>query len=140
MLTDSEIKKAITEGHFTGDDGKHKPLALDGDNLWFEIMGSGTGCWRFRYSCALRPASRPGCRLGIYPHTGLKLAREKAQEQRKLLAAGIDPVEYRKNERILARARRTFEEVMNEWFAAFRENDMSAANQPAAPICAPATS
>ncbi|MDD4906647.1 MAG: Arm DNA-binding domain-containing protein, partial [Methylobacter tundripaludum] len=34
--------------------------------------------------------------LGVYPDTGLKQAREKRDEARKLLAEGIDPGENRK--------------------------------------------
>ena len=41
MLSDSEIKKAIITGHFVSDDGKPVAQALDGDNLWLEILDSG---------------------------------------------------------------------------------------------------
>lgn len=124
MLSDSEIKKAITAGHFIADDGKPVAQALDGDNLWLEITDSRKGCWRFRFLSPL--SGRPSrMSVGIYPNTGLSLARDNARDARKLLAAGIDPVEQRRKDKGATRAKRTFEEVIREWFTAFRESDDS---------------
>jgi integrase len=122
MLTDSEIKKAITNGHFLTDEGKHVTQKLDGDNLWLEIVASGKACWRLRF---IRPLHARPTRmsLGIYPATSLKRARQKAHDARTLLDANKDPIEERQKEKDAARAKRTFEEVIREWFAAFHESD-----------------
>jgi integrase len=131
MLTDSEIKRAITVGHFLSDRNKDdhgQPVKvaskLDGDNLWIEIMDSGIACWRFRF---ISPATGRPARMsvGIYPATGLSQARSNAGEARKLVAAGKDPVAERKAAKEATRARRTFDAVITEWFVAFRESDMS---------------
>jgi integrase len=140
MLSDSEIKSAVLRGHLlfavTDKDGlpvlneQGKPVInkvsskLDSDNLWFEILDSGKGCWRLRYTNP-KTAKPTRMSLGTYPETGLGLARDKAEKPRKQIAAGRDPVEERKKEIDALRAKRAFEVVIKEWFAAFRENDMS---------------
>jgi integrase len=57
--------------------------------------------------------------LGTYPDTGLKAAREQRDESRRLLAAGTDPGEYRKAQKVdqEERAANSFESVAREWFA-----------------------
>jgi integrase len=124
MLSDSEIKKAITDGHFINDDGKRVAYRLDADRLGLQIKPSGTACWLFRFTS---PATgKPSMlSLGTYPATGLKAARDKAHDARKQLDAGHDPVVARKAVKAAARARLTFAEVMAEWFAAFRLADLS---------------
>ena len=54
--------------------------------------------WRYRYRFGGKPNR---ISLGVYPDVGLKDAREKHAEARKLLAAGVDPSEERKKERLL---------------------------------------
>jgi len=81
-LTDRQIRSAT------------KPLA-DGGNLWVYPRGNARS-WIFRYSLAGR-AREMG--LGAYPDVPLAEARELAAEQRKVLKAGIDPIEHRKAER-----------------------------------------
>ncbi len=57
--------------------------------------------------------------LGVYPETGLKQAREKREEARRLLAEGIDPGEHRKIIKTMDKSREadSFEAVAREWFA-----------------------
>jgi integrase len=124
MLTDSEIKKAITDGHFLTDDGKPTAYKLDADRLGLEIADSGTACWRFRFTSP-KTGKPSRLSLGTYPATGLKAARGKAIKAREQVDAGHDPVEARKQVKTAARARRTFDEVITEWFAAFRLADQS---------------
>jgi hypothetical protein len=71
-----------------------KPLA-DGGNLWIYPRGNARS-WIFRYSRAGR-AREMG--LGAYPDVPLAEARERAAEHRKILRAGLDPIEHRKAER-----------------------------------------
>ncbi len=57
--------------------------------------------------------------LGIYPDVGIVMARERLDAARKLIAAGIDPGEQRKSEKLARFAGATgdtFEAVAREWF------------------------
>ena len=49
--------------------------------------------------------------LGSYPAVGLKEARQKASEDRALIAKGVDPIEERKAARKAAKPVPTFEEI-----------------------------
>ena len=57
--------------------------------------------------------------MGVYPDVGLKEARGRRDEARKLLAGDIDPGEHRKAQKAakLERASNSFETVAREWFA-----------------------
>lgn len=70
--------------------------------------------------------------LGVYPETGLKDARERRDEARKQLAAGIDPAESRKAQRAASadRAAISFEVMAREWCAKMA---------PRPPQCSPVT-
>lgn len=59
--------------------------------------------------------------LGLYPATTLREARENRDQQRKLLAKGIDPSYHRKTEKAVQadRAANSFEQVTREWFDRF---------------------
>ena len=64
----------------------------DGGNLYFRVADGGTRGWIFRY--ALNGRTRD-MGLGPYPEVGLASARERAFENRKLVADKIDPIEQR---------------------------------------------
>ena len=84
-LTDVVIRKAKP-----GD----KPLKLsDEKGLYLEIAPSGGKWWRlkFRFDGKEKRLS-----LGVYPDVGLKEARDRRDEARKLLADGVDPSANRK--------------------------------------------
>jgi integrase len=89
----------------------------DGDGLYLKITASGNKTWHFRFKLAKR-AREMG--LGSYPTVSLKEAREEAQEARKLLGKGVDPIEQRKAERALlqAPAAPSFEEMTEEYLKA----------------------
>ena len=57
--------------------------------------------------------------LGVYPDVGLKDARERRDQARKLLADGVDPGENRKAQMAakVLRAANSFEVVAREWYA-----------------------
>jgi integrase len=102
----------------------------DGDGLYLLIKPNGAKWWRLDYSIG---GKRKTLSIGVYPDTGLKAARDKADEARQLVAAGTDPSDVRKaNKAQQAKAleadRRiadglpavdSFEEVGREWFAKF---------------------
>jgi integrase len=73
----------------------------DGGGLYLRVKSGGTKSWTFRYMLAGR---RRDAGLGSYPAVGLAKARELAEESRRLLAGGIDPIERRATERAAERA------------------------------------
>ena len=53
-----------------------------------EIAPTGSRWWRFKYRFA---GKEKRISLGVYPDVGLKKARDRRDEMRKLVADGIDP-------------------------------------------------
>ena len=87
---------------------------FDGRGLYLEIAPSGGRWWRFKYRFE-RKEKRIS--LGVYPAVGIKDARERCDEARKQLAAGIDPGAKRKAESavLLEHTENTFKAVAEEW-------------------------
>lgn len=86
----------------------------DERGLCIQIQPSGGKWWRFRYRFEGKAKMLS---FGVYPDVGLKEAREKREEARKLLAAGVDPGENRKAKkasRIEANSN-SFEVLAREW-------------------------
>lgn len=106
MLTDTAIRAAKPG---------EKPLRLfDGAGLYIEIAPSGGKWWRFKYRFLGREKRLS---LGVYPEVGLKAARDRRDEVRRLLADGVDPSQNRRAMRSsqIARAGNSFEVVSREW-------------------------
>jgi integrase len=101
---------------------KEKPYKLsDSGGLFLLIATTGGKLWRYSYRF---DGKQKTLALGIYPDTGLKEARERHAEARKLLAAGVDPNENRKNE-IAAKklsAANSFELVAREWWQSYMKS------------------
>jgi len=92
-----------------------RPYKLtDGRGLYVLVKPNGSRWWRFDYS---RPGThkRNTLSLGTYPDVSLKQARDRRDEARKLVAAGVDPSEQRKVEATAAAD--TFEAIAREWYA-----------------------
>ncbi len=112
-LTDTAIRKAKP-----GD----APIKLrDGGGLYLLMRPDGARWWRWDYR---RPVTgkRNTLSLGTYPDVGLADARQRHAEARKLLAAGVDPGEQRKQAKreqaaVAAAAGDTFEVVARLWMA-----------------------
>ncbi|WP_151764735.1 tyrosine-type recombinase/integrase [Acinetobacter soli] len=70
----------------------------DGENLHFVVTPKGNKRWELRYK---KPSTGKWSWLGLgaYPEVGGKWARQKADEARKLLSQGIDPVLQKAEER-----------------------------------------
>jgi len=96
-----------------------KPIKLsDEKGLYLEIAPSGGKWWRFKYRFE---GKEKRLSLGVYPDVGLKEARERRDEARKLVANGVDPSANRKAQKI-ARAElvgNTFEIIAREWLQKF---------------------
>jgi len=104
MLTDKAIQAAKP---------RVRPYKLaDGRGLTLLVNPVGSKLWRFRYRYDGREKMLG---LGSYPDTSAKLAREKREEARKLLAEGVDPSRNRQGEK--AARNNTFEAVSREWLA-----------------------
>ena len=118
--------------------GDHRKRISDGGGLYLLLfVKGGAHGWRFAYA---HGGKRLLLSLGTYPDTGLGLAREKADDARKLLAAGTDPSATRKAGKEAQTARRvadkleaaglpgpgTFEYVAREWLSNIHEVKVSA--------------
>jgi hypothetical protein len=99
----------------------------DGEGLYLQLfVKGGSHGWRFAYSLAGR---RNILSLGTYPDTGLALARQKADEARRLVAEGQDPSAARQEAKAETQRKRqaerladtglppegSFEAVAREW-------------------------
>jgi len=100
---------------------REKPYKLsDGGGLYLLIQPggakkpSGPKWWRLKYRFDGKEQSLS---LGVYPDVGLKTARERRDEARKLLAEGINPGDHRKAVKVAKTISRgnTFEVVTQEW-------------------------
>ena len=97
-----------------------KPVKLfDGAGLFLQVTPTGGKLWRFKY---LFDGKEKLLALGKWPDVGLKMARQRCDEARALVAAGVDPSEKRKQDRTDAEAQaaedaNTFEVVARDWRA-----------------------
>ncbi len=105
-LTDAKVRNAKP---------KHKPYKLaDGEGLFLLVAPSGSKYWRLRYFFANKEKLLA---LGVYPDVPLADARERRAQARKLIAAGTDPGQAKKEAKHVAtlKAANTFEAVAREW-------------------------
>ena len=112
-LSDTSIRNAKSP---------EKPIKLaDGGGLYLLLKPGGAKWWRLDYRFA---GKRKTLSMGVYPDVGLKAARDKRDEAKRLLADGIDPGEERKIQKAARseRAENSFEVVAREWFAKFSPN------------------
>lgn len=132
-LTDTAIRAALKSATAGGT----KPQALnDGGGLSLLVQPSGSAWWRLRYWIDSRENRLS---LGTYPETGLREARQRRDDARRLIAAGVDPSEARKADKgaraAKAEAARladaglpgpgTFEFVARDWLATVHEAKVS---------------
>jgi hypothetical protein len=99
-----------------------KPCKLsDGNSLYLEISPKGSKYWRLKYRFA---GKENRLSFGVYPEVSLKEARDKQDKARKLLAAGLDPSQAKKEAKVqqLVNREYCFENIAREW----HENQRSA--------------
>ena len=110
-LTDIKIKSLKAQA---------KPYKVfDGQGLYLEVTPAGGKKWRLRY---LFEGKDKRITLGNYPVVGLKEAREKAFEQRKVLDQGKDPLGERQREAQERAQAKTFLEAGSAWEASFLDH------------------
>lgn len=96
--------------------GQKATRLFDGGGLYLEVTPAGGKLWRLKYRF---DGKEKVLALGKYPEVGLKDARERRDEARKLLANEIDPGENRKQQKAAKaeRSANSFEVVAREWIA-----------------------
>lgn len=112
-LTDTTIRNAKP---------KDKTYAIaDERGLSIQIKPTGGKWWRLRYRF---DSKEKMLSLGTYPDVGLKEAREKRDEARKLIASGVDPSQHRKATKSAKQERsaNSFEVICREWLESKRSN------------------
>ncbi len=80
------------------------------------VTPAGGRWWRFKYRF---DGKEKLLSLGTYPDVSLKLARDRRDDARTLVAKGIDPAQARRAAKEAGQAGDTFEFVAQEWFAKF---------------------
>ncbi len=90
-----------------------KPVRLhDGGGLYLEVGPAGGKWWRWKYRWA---GKEKRLSLGVYPAVSLRAARDKRDVARKQLAAGVDPSQARKAEKLGQAGAESFEAIAREW-------------------------
>ncbi|HFI8612137.1 TPA: tyrosine-type recombinase/integrase [Escherichia coli] len=106
-LTDTKVRSAKP---------KAKEYSLvDGDGMFLLVHPNGSKYWRFRFRFG---GKQHLMAFGVYPETSLADARQKREEARRLVAAGVDPREHKRAvKEELAKEIITFESVARDWHA-----------------------
>jgi integrase len=89
---------------------------FDGGGLYLEVSPAGGKWWRWKYRVG---GKEKRLSFGVYPDVSLKTAREKREHGRGQLAAGVDPGEARRAEKLAQAGAATFEAIAREWHAKF---------------------
>lgn len=86
----------------------------DGGGLYLYVPKTGSRLWRMDYRF---DGKRKVLSFGEYPAVTLKMAREKREEAKRLLAEGVDPGEHKKQQKAMREAElaNTFENIAREW-------------------------
>lgn len=131
-LSDKSIRAAIKAAT-----GGNKPRAMnDGGGLSLLLQPTGAAWWRLRYWLTGRENRLS---LGVYPDVSLADARNRRDQARKMIAAGVDPSEARKADKVerVARVKAqalvaaglpgpgTFEHVAREWLTTVHQIKVS---------------
>jgi integrase len=107
-LTDTAVRSAKPQA---------KAVKLfDGGGLYLEVNPAGGKWWRWKYRFG---GKEKRLSLGVYPDVSLKAAREKRDAARQQLAAGIDPGQARRAEKLAQAGAESFEAIAREWHAKF---------------------
>lgn len=99
--------------------GRH----ADGGGLYLQVTDAGVRSWIFRYRSPIHRAGTRGrlreMGLGALEVIGLADARQAALEQRKLIVAGLDPIDERERQRAAARVAAASGMTFGECVAAY---------------------
>jgi hypothetical protein len=86
----------------------------DGAGMFLLVQPNGARYWRLKYRYA---GKEKLLALGVFPETSLAEARQKRDAARKLLDAGEDPTNAKRERKrqIIEKSEQTFERVAREW-------------------------
>ena len=107
----------LTQFAITNAKPKARPYKLsDGEGLHLLIQPGGSKLWRFRYQFV---GKEKMISLGAFPEVSLAEARGKRENARKLVGAGIDPSQQKKEDRraVMTAAQNTFGGIAAEQLA-----------------------
>ncbi|HEX7053315.1 MAG TPA: Arm DNA-binding domain-containing protein, partial [Burkholderiales bacterium] len=95
-----------------------KPYKLSDEKGLYLLVNQTGKYWRFDYRFA---GKRKTLALGVYDEVGLREARDRRDEARRLLAKSVDPSVERKlaKGQSADRAGDSFEAIAREWFAKY---------------------
>ena len=104
-LTDAKLKALKEPGKY-----------FDGGGLYMDITKAGGAYWRLKYR---HGGKEKLLALGVYPAVGLRDARDKATDAKRLLQDGQDPGALRKAEKVRGALEsvNTLEAVTHAWLA-----------------------
>ncbi|MBI3789928.1 MAG: integrase arm-type DNA-binding domain-containing protein [Gemmatimonadetes bacterium] len=89
-LTDARVRAWVRKAQ----DGTAATKKLsDGRGLYLTLTNAGTPAWRLKYRLA---TGERLLAIGLYPEVGIKEARARRDDARKLLAEGVDPVQAKR--------------------------------------------
>lgn len=94
---------------------KEKSYKLfDGGGLYLEVTSKGSRYWRMKYRFG---GKEKRLAFGVFPTVTLAEAREMRNQAKKVLAAGCDPSEVKKEEKVIQKLStgNTFEAIAREW-------------------------
>ena len=113
-LTDTACKKA------TCPEGRPSVRMADEKALYLEVTAAGGKYWRWKYRYG---GKEKRLALGVYPDVTLAQAREARDGARKVLAAGDDPGQLRRDAKMASAANQanTFEVVARLWWEHWRD-------------------
>lgn len=110
------MPKALSDTSIRNAKPRTKPYKMsDGEGLFLLVMPNGSKYWRLKYFFG---GKEKLLALGVYPDVPLAEARDRRLEAKKVLAAGNDPGQAKKQARQLAAAQaaNTFEAIAREWY------------------------
>ncbi|AJJ01591.1 phage integrase family protein [Yersinia pseudotuberculosis IP 32953] len=86
----------------------------DGGGMYLLVKPNGSKYWRLKYRFV---GKEKMLSIGVYPDVSLADARQKRDEARKVLAAGGDPGEVKKADKLAQKlsSENTFEAIAREW-------------------------
>ncbi len=120
---------SLTQAQVKSTKPGNKPIKLfDGRGLYLEVAPSGGRWWRFK---SRFEGKEKRLSLGVFPDVTLKGARERCDDARSALSAGIDPSANRKATKAarVEQSANSFEVITREWYAKHADNWASSHSQ-----------
>jgi integrase len=110
------MPKSLSDAKVRNAKPKTKPYKIaDSGGLFLLVMPNGSKYWRLKYFFGGKEKTLA---LGVYPDIALADARDRRAQAKRLLAAGDDPGEAKKQAKHLAvlKTANTFEAIAREWY------------------------